>query len=133
MRPVTRYLVWVHKWSDWTNYNDINGPTRTIYVVIMIRGTNRGQTLKHGSQYTLLRKLHHYYTYYWKLMLSVTKILVRIQKWSYRANFGRPNLVWPGQLWQPKLVWADQKWSGRKSIYYITCCKGCKTTHSISV
>ena len=32
--PVMRYLVRVHKWSGWTKYVDINGPTRTIYVVI---------------------------------------------------------------------------------------------------
>ena len=32
--PVTRYLVQVHKWSGWTKYDDINGPTQTIYVVI---------------------------------------------------------------------------------------------------
>ena len=31
---VTRYLVRVHKWSGRTKYDDINGPTRTIYVII---------------------------------------------------------------------------------------------------
>ena len=33
-RPVTRYLVRVHKWSGGTKYDDINGPGGTIYVVI---------------------------------------------------------------------------------------------------
>ena len=32
--PVTRYLVRVHKWSGRTKYDDINDPTRTIYVII---------------------------------------------------------------------------------------------------
>ena len=30
------YLVQVHKWSGWTKYVNINGPTRTIYVVISV-------------------------------------------------------------------------------------------------
>ena len=32
--PVTRYLAQVHKWSGLTKYDNINGPTWTIYVVI---------------------------------------------------------------------------------------------------
>ena len=31
---VMRCLIRVHKWCSWTKYNDINGPTRTTYVVI---------------------------------------------------------------------------------------------------
>ena len=32
--PVMRYLTQVYKWSSQTNYDDINGLTQTIYVVI---------------------------------------------------------------------------------------------------
>ena len=32
--PVTRYLVRVHKWFSQTKYDDMNGPTLTIYAVI---------------------------------------------------------------------------------------------------
>ena len=32
-RPVMKYLVRIDKWSGWIKYNDINGPTQTIYLL----------------------------------------------------------------------------------------------------
>jgi len=45
---------------------------------------------------------------------SVTKILVRVQKWSGGTTFVRLNLVCPDQIWQLKMVRPDQKWSGSR-------------------
>ena len=65
MCPVTGYLVWVHKWSGQTKYDDVNGPTRIIYVVISGPpktcingpGQNQGQAVKYVSQYALITEL----------------------------------------------------------------------------
>ena len=77
LRSVTRYLVRVHKWSGQTKYDDIIGPTRTIYVVEsgppktnMVRVKNRGQAVKYVSQSFITSYINYIllcYTNHWKI------------------------------------------------------------------